>query len=205
MLVGFSYKWTSAHFILFFIALVLVNRCSFWDSRAKVFGSLSLSLGSLLPVLTSGAVVGIDNYRIIIAIILVPWFITGATILFPVPSLALTSGNERALSIANNLSMISVAITKAFFVPDFSDVYLTETDTLYSESLANLVYLKEIMPFISAEVTLFSWLYPQKEILRGFVEVALKLISEFKELQEAVADFVQYEVIFFSYYFTNIS
>jgi len=151
----------------------------------------------LWPVLTGGLIVGMESYRRVLAIILIPWFITGATILFPLPALALDSANRQASKVAINLSKISATITKACFVPDLGDVYLTETDILYSTVLSDLSYIKEMTSSISAEVSLFWWLYPEGEVLVMFVDFASKIVSELKELQEAAAELIQNEVIYY--------
>ena len=111
---GSCYNTKALHVATLFLCLLWINRCDLWDQRAKVLGGISCLMGSLMPLLTEGHIVGFEAFVMLISLFNVPWLITGVTLIVPYPSLAVVTCGEKAVSVCKGMNKIFHALTQSF-------------------------------------------------------------------------------------------
>ena len=82
VVIGYTYQIKFLQVILIFLTLTWVNRIKSWDRLTIVFFSIAFIFTVLLPNITNGQIYGLESFYAIIAMINVPFLITGVTLLF---------------------------------------------------------------------------------------------------------------------------
>lgn len=145
-------------------------------------GCFTLVLGCLFPLITDGKIVGFESFTRIIAIINIPWFITGFTLIFPSPSLAVDELSRKSVKVAEAMNKVFVALIKSFCVSDFADLYLAEASSLCNEINSNLQEISKLLPFAEAETKILTGYQPRYKTLLNFCDLNNKLFVEFRGL-----------------------
>ena len=84
------------------------------------------NIGTLFPILTDGEVVGVESFQSAVLIFIVPWGITGITLLFPRLSLASYAAEDKVTKICITLNSTVSALVRGFCAADFADLYTAE-------------------------------------------------------------------------------
>ena len=91
VIIGFTWNYQLLQLFLLFIAIMWLNRCSYIGQIGKIFGGVSIVVGSLLPSLTQGdkSHMGLYMYYKVLLLTFVPFTISVFCSYFPYPVLAI--------------------------------------------------------------------------------------------------------------------
>eukprot|EP01039_Chlorochromonas_danica_P009626 gene9626-10641_t len=184
VVVGLSYKTRALQLVLIFLVVFWINRMPKWDRLSIVQGTLSFYLGAVWPTITKGAVTGLKAYRTILALLLIPYLITGISLLFPRPALACYYARFKALLICRKVSHLITAVVKAFLSYDDVDFCFTEFDQYHSEILDDITILKTLSQHVDYERLIFPSLTGMPAALQVLLEVIELSVQELVGLKE---------------------
>ncbi|KAJ1413930.1 hypothetical protein B484DRAFT_401922 [Ochromonadaceae sp. CCMP2298] len=187
VVVGFSYQTKPLFLVLFFFAMAWINRASKWDRTSMVLGSLALVLCALWPILTDGEYTGLRSFYSAIALINVPWLITGASLLFPFPALAIFSAKDQVLVVTRKMSLMLSALVRAFNEQDQADLFVAEYDELAVEMAEDFATLTQLTAHCSSEVILFPSARDLPPALCLLNETLRRIVCELDGLRDSVA------------------
>ena len=168
--------------ILLFFFITTINRVSYWDHLTKVIASLTLVLGTLRPHL--GGYGGSELLRELIALIIIPFAITGITLLIPFPSLAANTARSLCVNICKDLQDSIELINKIFDTIDSFELYAVKLDHLFKDIDGGLNELKVLHTFISNEVILFRRSKHLNTILPIFIDRTTQAANEIQNCKK---------------------
>ena len=184
VLIGYSYQMKYLQIILLFVALTVTNRIgSTWSRLTSVFCGIGLVLGCLSPNITGGEVQGIESFFGIVALINIPFCITGVTLLLPVPALASNSARGQVSKISRKMVLLIRSMIRGFSCYDYCDLYGAEFDALMTEVNTDLSQLKVIVGHVESEVLVFSCFRPMLLPLHRFIGTMSKIVVELNTLR----------------------
>lgn len=186
ILIGYSYETKPLQLVLFFIASSWVNKMPGWDRSSMVLGTLAMILGSVWPNLTDGQVLGRKAFQSILAIQLVPYIITGFSILFPKPGLATYAARAQVVVVCRKLSLMTSSTVNAFKSYDYLDLHCAEFDQWLTDVRAELAMLRQLQVYIDYERMIFWNVANFPAALSIFIDIAELLIQELIGLQTMV-------------------
>lgn len=185
VLVGLSFKIKALQVVLIFLCIAWVNTLN-WDRVTVILGSLSLLLAAVWPTLTDGAVTGWKSFGIVLALVNIPYLVTGVSLLFPRPALAIYTARFQALIVCQRLSNLITAVIKAFLSFDDMDICTTEFDEFYSAVVADVAVLKQLTVHVDHERLLFVAAHDMPASLQIFIEITELLLQELVSIKEQV-------------------
>lgn len=183
VIVGLSYKTPGLQILLLFFSITWANQCSIWDNLSKVIASLCIILGALWPTLTDGDISGAISFASILALVNVPFFITGLTLLFPYPAVSLYKATARVLVTTKKFSLMTWKMITAFNRPELTDLCCAEFDELVSETHDDVRELKLLARYAESERIIFPGFSCLPEVLNKYCVIAEKLFLELKGLK----------------------
>lgn len=186
ILIGYSYETKPLQLVLFFIASSWVNKMPGWDRSSMVLGTLAMILGSVWPNLTDGQVLGRKAFQSILAIQLVPYIITGFSILFPKPGLATYAARAQVVVVCRKLSLMTSSTVNAFKSYDYLDLHCAEFDQWLTDVRAELAMVRQLQVYIDYERMIFWNVANFPAALSIFIDIAELLIQELIGLQTMV-------------------
>jgi hypothetical protein len=181
--IAYTYEYTAALLTLLFLSLVFINHTSLLDQTGKVFGGLNLSLAALLPYISDGKLIGGQVIKVLLAVIFIPYLITCATLLIPIPVLAIEAAKSKAEYSCRELSAIAIVLVRGFVAQDFHDLYSADFDDLYRNAEESLVALNTFLDYARHECWLFPWLDPRVKALAEFHKLSTSLLYEYAGLR----------------------
>lgn len=189
-LLGIAIQFTDVYpplqIVLFFFGLFWISKVPGWDRLPIVMASLSLILASLYRQLTNGQVQGLLAFRSVIALNLVPYLVTGFSLLFPKPGLAMYSARSQVLVICRKLSLMTKSVVKAFSSSDYLDVHTAEFEQWLSEIRGDVALLRQFQGHVDYEKMIFFTAIDFSAALLLFCDVAELLITELVGIQDMV-------------------
>lgn len=186
ILIGYSYETKPLQLVLFFIASSWVNKMPGWDRSSMVLGTLAMILGSVWPNLTAGQVLGRKAFQSILAIQLIPYIITGFSLLFPKPGLATYAARAQVVVVCRKLSLMTSSTVNAFKSYDYLDLHCAEFDQWLTDVRAELAMLRQLQVYIDYERMIFWNVANFPAALSIFIDIAELLIQELIGLQTMV-------------------
>ena len=183
VLIGYSYQMKYLQIILLFVTLTAINRFSTWSRLTSVFCGIGLILGCLSPNITGGDVQGIESFFGIVALINIPFCITGVTLLLPVPALASNSARGQVSQISRKMVLLIRSMIRGFSCYDYFDLYGAEFDALMTEVNTDLSLLKVVIGYVESEVLVFNCFRPMLVPLQKFIGTMSKIVVELNTLR----------------------
>ena len=168
--------------MLLFFCIATINRVSYWDHLTKVIASLTLVLGTLRPYISGYG--GSELLKELLALIIIPFAITGVTLLVPWPSLAANSARSLCVNICDDLKESLDLIHKTFDIIDSFELYAVKLDHLLKDIDAGLNELKVLHTFISNEVILFRRSKHLNTILPIFIDRTTQAANEIQNCRK---------------------
>lgn len=182
--IGYLYRQPYLVFILIFLSSAWIGTLPGWDRLTKVMSTLGLLLGSVLPVTTSGAIIGVSAYKNLLAVILMPIAIVGATLLFPKPAFAFFKLKSQISIISKKVSLMIKSIIKAFLSYDYLDLHCAEFNQLLLEVNNDLATLKLLNRYVISEQLIFQELQKVPQLVDSYINLIELIISELEGLRD---------------------
>ena len=176
--------------VLMFLGLVWVSHCTYYDQLSKVIGSLSLVLGSIFPYITNNAYSPGVTLMVLIAIMQVPFLLTGLTLLVPRRALAVADCRLKASLVCEKLQAAIALTVTGFSLPEDVDFFGSKVEHLLQQSLVVLSELDALLVFVEWEVICFPQHRDMLHSLKGFVSLARACCSQLTGLQAMLAKVV---------------
>lgn len=182
--IGLLSDWNliSLQLILLFFCLLVVNRISSWDHLSKVIASLTLVLGTLQPRLHGYG--GSQLLRELIALIVIPFGITGVSLLLPYISLASNNARFLCIHICDDLKESLELTQKTFNKIDQSELFSVKLDHLFKEIEVGLSELKVLHSYIANECMIFRKSCHMNTILPIFIDNTSQAMNELKNCKK---------------------
>ena len=130
VIIGLTWNYKILQLFLLFIAIVWLNRCTYIGQSGKIFGGVSLVVGSLLPNLTLGdpSYMGLYAYYKLLTLTFFPFTISIFCSYFPYPVLAIVEAKEKINKISNSISSIIDSVIRSFITNEYTDLYIAEIE-----------------------------------------------------------------------------
>jgi hypothetical protein len=171
--IAYTTPWPYILVILLFFSMVWINSLAGWDRLTKVMATLALILGTVFPLITKNTVYGLHAYRDILALINVPFIITGVTLLFPKPALAIYEIQSNIVFTTRKLSLMTKSIIKAFLSYDYIDLHIAEFNQLLSELSTDMTQLKQLHGYLINE----EYIFQENAGLSHLVEILINIFD----------------------------
>ena len=183
-----AYSWTvdiNLMLFLLFIALTAINRVSCWERVPKVIGSLTCMLSAVFPSITDGETIGATCLMYMLGMSIIPYALTGISLLFPLPKLASTTALKQVTLITRNFRRIVQYLTIGFNSSESIDLYSTEADYLFKETELILDDLQVLCRYVANESIYLSSKTSRTlpSALSEFVALYVQLLEELRGIQ----------------------
>ena len=165
-----------------FISTTWLNHISIWDRLPKVFGGLCLVITILQPFLLNGENTGLEAYGEILKMAIVPYLITGFTLIIPYPSFAMQTARKYVTNISKDLKEIISTLHKGFNSLDFIDLHCVEVNQLLYRCEQNLAELQRLQSFIEFEVIIFKTCRDFPVKIKQFILQVKRMVCKFAGL-----------------------
>lgn len=186
VIVGLSYEMEELQIVLIFLFVFFVNRLPRWDRLMSLLGTLTFLLAAIWPNLTNGAEMGLNAYTTVLALMLMPYCISGMSLLLPSPALAVFPAKQQVKLICHELHLMTTAVIKAFLSSNDMDICCTEFDECHTAIQANLTKLKELTKNVDHERMLFVGVHDMPAALQSFSSIIDVMLLELVGVKDMV-------------------
>ncbi len=173
---------------LLFVALAWSGSIPAWDRLPKVMFTLALLLGAIVPITSGGTIVGLEAYKDLLALILVPYVITGFSLLFPHPALAFFKAKPQIIAISQKVVLMTKAIIRSFLSYDYLDLHIAEFNQLLIEVQADIILLKQLNQYIINEQMIFYEIRAVPKFIDMYLTTIDLILSELQGLRDMVTN-----------------
>lgn len=183
--VGYFYLIPVIQIILYFLLSIWLNRNSGFNQSSKVLSCVTLTLATFTPTILK-EYNPIEIIQFVFGGILFPYFITGFTLLFPIPALAINNAKLRTTKLCRDLSSLTIVLMREFILQDLHELYISEFAFLQQHIQEDLEFLTMLLNHSSYEVCFFTNLNKDYHILVRFLQICQLIFKELIGLQNAL-------------------
>lgn len=174
--IGLLKSIISLQLILLFLFLVLFNRNMYWDHLTKVISSLLLVLGTLRPHISGYG--GLSLLKELLALVIIPFLITGITLMVPYPSLACNTARLSAAHICDDFQESIELIEKTFNSIDSFELFAVKLEHLFKDIELSIKELNIMKIYINNEALIFRRANHLNTILSIFIDRSKQTLNE---------------------------
>lgn len=157
-------------------------------------------IGALWPKLSLGRIIGLEPFQYTVLIVLVPYTITGLTLLFPRLTLASYAAQEKVSRINTTLNSAVSALVRGFCAADYADLYTSEVIyyCLRSSILWSLNFSRLLLTFFMTYDATFLTLH-NRVFVNNLSQIDHLLVQLEKDVTElsVLKSFVENEALVF--------
>eukprot|EP01034_Spumella_vulgaris_P023668 gene23668-29910_t len=147
---------------------------------------LGVLMAGLWPNATNGLYTGLDGFKYSISIILVPYLITGLTLLFPFPASAVYTARSKVIIICRKLSLMVSTLITAFNTYEYIDLCCAEFEQLLGEVQNDADELRVLTRLTKSEKIVFLNIVHLPEALDRFNATLTELLVALVGLKDAL-------------------
>ncbi len=193
VIIGLTWNYKILQLFLLFIAIVWLNRCTYIGQSGKIFGGVSLVVGSLLPNLTLGdpSYMGLYAYYKLLTLTFFPFTISIFCSYFPYPVLAIVEAKEKVNKISNSISSIIDSVIRSFITNEYTDLYIAEIENKIEVLQNEVDSLKELIEPSEYEVIFYPKLSAFYDSIILFHDNVGEIIHEVRNLRDIAANIIK--------------
>ena len=185
VVIGLLWEFVYLQLLFSFVGILIINKCQSWTPLAKVFGSLCYMLGVLLPTLNGGDE-PYNSAGMCLQLILftnIPIWITGVTLLFPVPRHSLVECQQNVCSLCKNLSLTIDSSVNAFLHPTQALLHMSMAEQYISDASSVLEIVKQLQVNLKKESFIFPSLRRMNNILTEVIPIFGDILDTLRDLK----------------------